>query len=176
MTRAALAKVHIAKKDLQIPDDAYRAMLQRLTGHSSARDCTEAQLATVLEELKAKGWKPTFKVVSSNPKAAGKGRAPASSPVARKARAMWISLHQLGVVRNPSEAALEAFACSQLKVDALVWANQSHGFRLIEALKDMAERAGWLQGTPGVTDPEGKAVVLKMRLQALLDAKAAEAE
>ncbi|MFX8708345.1 regulatory protein GemA, partial [Acinetobacter baumannii] len=66
-------------------------------------------------------------------------------PMARKARALWISLHKLGVVHNPSEQALEAFAKRQLGCEKLVWARQSDAYRLIEALKSMAERAGWRQ-------------------------------
>ena len=58
---------------------------------------------------------------------------------------MWISLYNLGAVRNPSEEALEAFATRQLRVERLQWANQSHCYKLIEALKAMAERAGWHQ-------------------------------
>ena len=71
--------------------------------------------------------------------------------MARKARALWISLHQLGVVRNSSEQAFEAFACRQLGCEKLVWARQSDAFKLIEALKAMGLRAGWKM----VPDVEG---------------------
>lgn len=156
--RANVTKVQIAKRDLGMDDGTYRAMLERLTGRTSSTACSDQQLGVVLDELKAKGWKPKVvqggkirgrsgKVVidelaKAEPRA---GRAVASNPVAKKARALWISLHQLGEVRDPSESALEAFARRQLKVDRLQWANQSQGFRLIEALKAMAERAGWSQ-------------------------------
>lgn len=164
--RAAIAKVKIAAKDLQIEDGAYRAMLERLTGRTSAADCTEAQLGVVLDELKAKGWKP--KVVQGG-RAAPRGRpGRAEQPVARKARAMWISLHQLGAVRDPSEAALEAFARRQLGVDRLRWAVASEANALIEALKKMAERAGWSQDLTGVPSVQHVAV-LKARLADAID-------
>src|SRR3546814_16890334 len=51
----------------------------------------------------------------------------------------------LGVVRDPSESALEAFAARQLNVEQLQWADQGRVYKLIEALKAMAERAGWSQ-------------------------------
>ncbi len=175
-SRGALAKIHIAKKELGLDDGAYRAMLERLTGRTSARDCSDAQLGVVLDEMKAKGWAPAFRVAASNPGRPARSAAPAASPMAKKARAMWISLHQLGVVRDPSEAALESFGRRQLKVDRLQWANQSHGYRLIEALKAMAERAGWSQETPGVTVPAAITAILKARLQALIDAGADEGE
>ena len=112
----------------------------------------------MLDELKRLGWKP---VLTRGGKA---GAAPASKPraadhpVALKARALWISLHHLGVVRDASDRALEAFAKRQLSVERLQWADQSQGFRLIEALKAMGGRAGWVQ-------PAGaEVIVLKIEL------------
>jgi len=160
-----LAKVHIAKKDLGLDDDTYRAVLERVTGQRSAAGLGDAQLIKVLKDFEAKGFKP--KVIAgakattrSAPKS---GRAPADHPVARKARALWISLHQLGVIENGSEQALEAMAKRQLGVEALQWADQSHAEPLIKALKAMAEKAGWSQ--KGSTDE------VVARLQLLLEAK-----
>ena len=34
----ALAKIHIAKKELAMADDTYRAMLQNIAGVSSSKD------------------------------------------------------------------------------------------------------------------------------------------
>lgn len=158
--RAAIAKVKIACKELGVDDGSYRAMLERLTGRTSAADCSDAQLGVVLDELKAKGWTP--RVVKGGRTGAARARR-AEQPVAKKARALWLSLHQLGVVRDSSEAALEAFARRQLGVDRLRWAVASDAAALIEALKDMAERAGWSQDLRGVPGHMHVAV-LKQRL------------
>lgn len=141
--RAMLAKIHVARKELAIVEDDYRQILVDQTGHLSAKDCTDAQLHKVLDALKAKGFKPK----SRNPRT---GQQRADHPMARKARALWLSLYHLNVVRNADEAALEAFACRQLKVDRLQWSNQSHGYKLIEALKDMAAREGWPEAKSGM--------------------------
>jgi phage gp16-like protein len=160
--RAMLAKVHLAKKELGLADDDYRAVLLRVAGVQSAGDCTDAQLAGLLDDLKAKGFKPK---TIAKPQA----RRAADHPTARKARAMWISLHQLGAIANPSEQALEAFAQRQLGVERLQWADQSLGYRLIEALKAMAERHGWVQTVArGTADPVR---VLKISLARALLAK-----
>ena len=134
--RAMLGKVHIAKKQLSLSEDDYRQIIMDESGKMSAADLTDAQLHRVLGRFERQGFKPLAK---------SGGKRVAMHPVARKARALWISLHQLGVVHNPSEKALEAFAKRQLKCETLVWARQSHGYRLIEALKAMAEREGWSQ-------------------------------
>lgn len=147
--RAMLAKVHLGAKELGLREDERRDVLERLTGHRSSADCTDAQLSAVLGHYKALGWTPTTagsKGVQSRPSRASKpAQRRADHPAAKKARALWISLHQLGVVREAKESALEAFAARQLKVERLQWADAGQCFKLIEALKAMAERAGWSQ-------------------------------
>jgi phage gp16-like protein len=153
--RVLIAKVHVAKKALGLNDDDYRAVLVRVTGYTSSAMMNDAQLVAVVEEFARKGF---------DAKARPIGRSkPADHPVALKARALWISLHQLGEIDDPSEAALEAFARRQLKVERLQWADQGQGYKLIEALKSMAERAGWSQRLDGVT-VGAKLLVLKRRL------------
>lgn len=176
--RSLLAKVHIAWKQLGMSEDDYRAVLHRHSGKLSAKEASDAQLIAVLAEFQAKGWQA---IPKSGGKSAGNAfarRAPAAdNPVARKARAMWLSLHQLGVVRNPSETALEAFACRQLGCTAMRWSDQSMGYRLIEALKSMAERNGWShkvegqEGSPDVRELRRrlcKAILDKMKLAGIV--------
>lgn len=162
---AALKKVQIARKELRLDDETYRSVLERLTGHRSAADCNDDQLKVVLEEFKAKGWTP--RVVAGGQKArkpASRKARPADHPSAKKARALWLSLWNLGEVRDPSEAALEAMARRQLKVEQLQWADQAMVYKLIEALKAMAERAGWSQDTSGYPKGTDLVKVLKLNL------------
>ncbi len=56
--KSDLAKIHIAKQQLGIDDDSYRMILQRIAGVSSAKDLTNIQVEKLLDEFKAKGWKP----------------------------------------------------------------------------------------------------------------------
>ena len=63
----------------------------------------------------------------------------AISAEARKARALWLMLHELGQVRDPSERALGSYCKRVLKVDALQWTD-GQIWRLIESLKDWAMR------------------------------------
>ena len=134
--RMLIAKVHVARKELGLDEDTYRGVLAQVTGKASAGDCDERQLVAVLDHFKLRGFaaKPRGGV--------------ADHPSARKARALWISLWQLGVVKNRSDQALEAFAARQLGCERMQWARQSDSYRLIEALKAMAERAGWPQRGP----------------------------
>lgn len=131
--RAMIAKVQIARQQLGMVEDDYRQILMDQTGKLSLKDCSDPQIARVLDVMKSKGFK------------ALPGKKVASHPMALKARALWISLYHLGAVHNSSEHALEAFAKRQLGCDKLQWARQSDAFRLIEALKSMATRGGWQQ-------------------------------
>lgn len=53
-------------------------------------------------------------------------------------------------------------------MERLAWAGGSEGYRLIEALKAMAQRAGWDQATPGLSDPQEIEGELKARLDRLI--------
>lgn len=157
--RAMIAKVHLASKQLGLDEDTYRSVLHQVTGHMSAADCSEAELSAVVEHFKARGFAPL-----ARPKKRGRPAA-ADHPAAKKARALWISLGHLGAIDNVSEQALEAFARRQLKVTALQWADQALCYKLIEALKAIAQRHGWEQGGfPPGDGPSQKLRTLKVRL------------
>jgi hypothetical protein len=132
--RLLIAKIHVAKKEMALVDDDYRQMLLDVTGRASSADCTVPELTQMVEAMKQKGFRP---------KSSSKGAA--DHPFAKKARALWISLYHLNAVHNPSEQALEAFARRQLKCERMQWANQAQCYKLIEALKAIAERHGWEQ-------------------------------
>lgn len=142
--RALIAKVHIAPKQLGMTDEDYRATMHRVTGRISAADCNLDQLKALVAEFERKG----FRAIAGGKKVPGKGRA--DHPVARKARAMWISLGLLCAIEDHGEAALEGFARRQLRCERFQWANQAQGDRLIEALKARAERHGWPQSLAGI--------------------------
>ncbi len=54
---AQLAQIHIAKKDLGLDDETYRAMLWTCARVHSSADLDHAGRAKVLDYLKSRGWK-----------------------------------------------------------------------------------------------------------------------
>ena len=155
-----LITLQIAKRDLRLDDDVYRDVLELKTGQRSASGLDDLKLGEVLDHFRDHlGWKPTMVKGGRN----GARPKRADHPVAKKARAMWISLQQLGVVENASEQALEAFAKRQLRVERMQWMDQGLGFKLIEALKDWAKREGWDQDLSGI-EKKLHIRVLKTRL------------
>ena len=134
--RADLAKIHLAKKDLRMSDDDYAAVMLCVSKGrtSSAGELDVRERGQVLEHFKRCGWKP-------KPRNSGAYSRPvaADSAEARKVRALWLMLHELGQVRDPSERALGSYCKRVLKVDALQWTD-GQIWRLIESLKDWAMR------------------------------------
>ena len=56
--KSALAKIHIAKKDLGLSDEVYRGIIEAKFGESSAKDLTESQLEQLAGHLRTLGWEP----------------------------------------------------------------------------------------------------------------------
>ncbi|WP_337846224.1 regulatory protein GemA [Sphingomonas sp.] len=149
--RSMIGKVHVAKRELGLIEDDYRSILLAETGQISLTTCSDAQIAKLLDRLKSQGFTPKKAVRA------------ADHPGAGKARALWISLGQLGAIENASEQALEAFARRQMGCDRLQFANQRQIYKLVEALKAIAERHGWDQKLDGIATAAA-VVVLKRRL------------
>lgn len=52
-----LAQIHIAKSQLKLDDDTYRAVLMDVAGVSSSKDLSAKGRRDVLERFESKGWK-----------------------------------------------------------------------------------------------------------------------
>jgi phage gp16-like protein len=134
--KALIKLIHVAKRDLALDDETYRAMLERITGKDSSRDLEPWQLEKVVDHLRHRGFEVR----------AGNQGAPscklANDPQSRMIRALWLKLHKLGAVRNPSETALAKFVKRQTKRDRLEWLSTGQASDVIEALKDWVLRVG----------------------------------
>ncbi|KNC93804.1 gp16 family protein [Trabulsiella odontotermitis] len=53
--------IHTGKKSLGWDDETYRAVLARVTGKRSARDCTESELESVVRYMRGQGFAPAVK-------------------------------------------------------------------------------------------------------------------
>lgn len=128
LRRRELAQIHVAKTQLAMTDDSYRAMLWAVARVKSAADLDWTGRKQVLDHMKRCG----FKV---KPAKAARTRALASDDQSRKIRALWLDLAQAGEVRDPSEAALASFVRRHTGADALQWLTTAQASRIIEHLK-----------------------------------------
>ena len=97
-----VAIIHIAKKDLRLEEDDYRALLRRVTGRDSVRDMDERQRQAVLTEMKRLG----FRIRTSR---GGRAVPVSVKPYVRLIHALWRSCHALGEVEHGTREALRAF-------------------------------------------------------------------
>ena len=133
--------IHVAKRDLRMEDADYRAVLATaLKGtKQSSQDMSLTELERALAHLKRCGFKVRTKAKSA-PAKPKSSRALAADPGSTKIRALWLMLHELGAVKNPSEAALAAYVKRITHVEALQWIDGEQAETVIETLKKWALR------------------------------------
>ncbi|ATE60136.1 regulatory protein GemA [Thauera sinica] len=128
--------IQTGRSRLGLDDNTYRDLLAAKSGGKrSAADLAVHQLEAVLKHMRAAGFEPQ-KPVAAKPR---EHRKLDDRPEARKARALWLWLHGIGIVRDPSESALTSFArrtCGG--VDALQWARRPD--KLVEGIKAWSAR------------------------------------
>lgn len=97
--------IHIAKQKLAMDEFSYRAMLERVTGKTSCKEMSVAELMKVEAEMEAKGFKKT----SHRNHSPTTEKAKVNSNIAHKIRAIWIEMSKKGFVRDGSETALNVW-------------------------------------------------------------------
>ena len=96
---APLAMIHVGRKQLGLDDDAYRGLLEGVTGKRSAKDLTEQERHAVVARMRDLGFQPASKT----------HRRGLDGPYAAKLQALWIAGWNLGVVRDRRDKALVRF-------------------------------------------------------------------
>lgn len=149
--------IHIGKRDLKLDDDAYRALLEGVTGQRSCSDLDEVQLDAVVKRMRELGF-----VVKAAPKGKRskklspqtRGKRPVDKTQIDLIRALWINCYQVGLVRNRYEAGLNGFVKKLTKIERVDWIRDAAtATRVIETLKAMLKRKG-VEWEPG--DPAGR--------------------
>jgi phage gp16-like protein len=135
-----LAAIHATAKKQGLDDETYRDKLEQLTGKRSAMELSVPALNKVLDAL------------NGAPGSATQGahrHAPLDGQRA-KARALWIGLYNLGIVRDGSDQALDSFVKGQTGIASLAWiAEPKDARKVVEALKKWSARS-LLKGGGGV--------------------------
>jgi len=132
--RAALGKIHIAKKQLGMDDETYRAMLWTVAGVQSSKDLSGEGVNKVLRHLEKAG------AVFSQPKKHGKKphNLPSNSERAPKLAKIEALLAEAG---RPWEYAI-GMAKRMYNKDALEWCGHEQLSGIIAALVKDAQRHG----------------------------------
>lgn len=131
--------VHVAKNQLMLADADYRAMLANAScGKTSSTKLSADELNIVLRQMKARGFVVTTKAQA----ASGTADIPVrdDSGQMEMIRGLWLELHELGAVRNPSELALAKFVKRMTGIDYHGWLDIDNASKIIEHLKKWRNR------------------------------------
>ncbi|WHS58644.1 regulatory protein GemA [Pseudomonas sp. G2-4] len=126
---ANLSKIHIAKKDLGLDDETYRALLNRVAGVKSAKDLGPIKVVAVLAEFERLGWKPKAKPAGR----AAPNVAPDKQKLIGKIQAFMAD------AKRPWEYA-DGMAKRMFKVDRVEWLDCQQLGSLVSALTYDAKR------------------------------------
>lgn len=143
MRQAELAKIHLAKKQLGLDDDTYRAVIERITkGRTdSSGEMTAAERGALLDEFARKG----FQVAPPRDRAddwIDVGSGPGALHL-KKLLACAYELERIGAVRSGSTKRwIGRFAKKITGVDSVKWLTAEQANKLIEVLKGWREK--WL--------------------------------
>ncbi|OPX57054.1 Mu-like prophage protein gp16 [Oceanospirillum multiglobuliferum] len=143
-----IAQIHIAKKQLGLDDETYRAALKSAVGKDSCKGLSLSELYAVIHHFETHGFKASRNFKASN-KAGATSRRGEYSPRSRnqmidKLRAIWIEMHKAGHLKEGSERALISWVKHQTSrmnggvgVDSLEWLqkDQQMAARVLESLK-----------------------------------------
>ncbi len=127
--RAMMAKLHVARAELGLEEDAWRDLLEAATGNRSLREMADEDLARVLDRLRDKGW------VARSP--AGAGLAPVVRPMRQ---ALLDKIEALLADKGAAQGRVvpwsyaEALCRRICKVDRMEWAGTDCLRKVVAAL------------------------------------------
>lgn len=135
--------IHVAKTQLALDDDNYRALIaQAKPTASSCTDLNLFQLGELYKLLKAAGFKPISQIPN---------RAPQKRQTPTAGSPEWASPSQLHYIRglwqlasrHKSEASLNKLCTRITGIHRIEWLTQPKATKLILSLRDIARKAGF---------------------------------
>jgi len=147
--RKLIGAVHAESKKRGLVDSDYRKLVMEASAGRtrSSADLSVQELGLLLDRITGRQTRPIER-----------RRRLADSAHARKIRALWLALWNLGVIDDPSDEALAVFALRQTGVGALQWIRPDQAYAVIEALKAICRRADF--------DPPGDGIEARWALLA----------
>ena len=145
MRNRLIQLIHVAKRELSLDEDIYRSVLKELTDKTSCSKMSMDELNQVLEHFKSVGF--TVKKKSTNKRPTPQSNRSAS-PESGKNRAIWLTMHQQGFVRDSSEQALDNYISRMLNRKTLgknisfhcQFLNNRQAVKVLEILKNWHKR------------------------------------
>ncbi|WP_170300971.1 regulatory protein GemA [Rhodoplanes serenus] len=175
-----IGAIHSIAKRIGLDEAERRGLIEQVTGKRSAGDLDAVQAGRVIDRLKAlsgQGSSAPRSTFTSGlpavlpPAPPAKGAMQIDGPYAGKLRALWITAHDLGIVRDRTDRALCAFVERQTKIAHPRWLRDAaDAARAIEALKSWIAREGGITWPARDAEPSAiKRAVLEAQWRRLVD-------
>lgn len=142
--------VQVGRRFLGLDEETYRELLVQQSGKRSAAELTLQELDKVLVAMKAAGFKPTVKhpVKGGKQKRLSPNRGgPVKTAEIGVIRAIWITMHRHGLLRDGSETALNHYVERQtvrlnkgVGVAEVAWLSEVLAYPVLESLKNWHKR------------------------------------
>jgi phage gp16-like protein len=137
-----IAKIKVAQGQLGLSDVEYRKILREKFRKKSCTELSLVQANQLIRIFQGMGWEPQgwLPGVSQG--------VPQDNRQSKKIQALWITLHQAGVIYDGTDKALMSFCKRMTKTkthpgkDHLRFCDGHEKYTIIEALKSMAKREG----------------------------------
>lgn len=112
------------RRKLGMTDEEYRALLSSITGGrtTSSKELSGGELIRALTALRKVGFRTT------------------ADPQLRKIKSLWYEMHDLGIVRNRSDQAIETYIRRITRVQKIEWCSVEQLQLVIETLKNWIDR------------------------------------
>lgn len=133
LRNADLAQIHIARQQLGLDDETYRAILWSVARVRSSKDLDWTGRKNVLDHFRAKGWKP-------RPPAKAKASRPSEPGQPGLVRVLWNQLADAGKVHHRDDAALGKWLEHHNMPTRPEWLDARQLNRAIESLKKWLAR------------------------------------
>lgn len=133
LRKAELAKIHLAKKDLALPEDEYRSLLLLVTGKTSAKDLDWQGRKKLLDHFKKIGFK-----VKAKP--AGRARPNVGTDRAARMRKVEALLADAGRSWAYADGLVKKLFASTTGVERIEFCDGDHLAKVIAALTIDAKR------------------------------------
>lgn len=134
LRRSELAQIHIARQQLGLDDDTYRAVLREVCGVASSAELDFRGRSTLLAHFKARGWK------NKSPRRAKHPHKPVAVGQPGLLRVLWSELAEEGRVRTNTDEALGAWLKNRKMPERPEWLSAQQLNTAIEALKKWLDR------------------------------------
>lgn len=134
ISKGVLSKIHIARSQLDMDDDCYRALLRRVAGVESSKDLNTRQVARLMAELEWLGFKP-------KPSTKSKGKPQNAQQLGPRLDKVEAQLADMGL----PWAYADALARQMFKVERVAWLKKADQLdAMIAALHVEQEKRGLL--------------------------------